>query len=139
MNLFNVGTFLLNSGRTSGYKVDCDELSDEDIQALARIIHDNIPFFAWVEGVPTGGLRLAEALQQYARPSETTVGLIVDDVLTTGGSMERLRADRTNVMGVVIFNRMPQSQTTPGWIKSVWRFGLYDVCQNVKVDNGKPV
>lgn len=124
MNLFNVGTFLLNSGRTSKFKVDCDALWDEDIQALAKIIHDNIPQFAWVEGVPTGGLRLAAALEQYARPSETTVGLIVDDVLTTGGSMERQRDFRHPVIGVVIFNRMPIGQVTPGWIKSVWYFGL---------------
>lgn len=123
MNLFRNGEFILNSGRKAFYKVDCDALTGDDIECLARLIKDNLPLFAWVEGVPTGGLRLAEALKPLAEPDCTEVGLIVDDVLTTGNSMEKQRAGR-NAMGVVIFNRMHNDQVTPGWIKSVWRMGL---------------
>lgn len=124
MNLFKSGEFTLNSGRTSFYKVDCDALTNEDIECLARLIKDNLPLFGWVEGVPTGGLRLAEALKPLAEPDHSITGLIVDDVLTTGNSMERQRDFRHPVMGVVIFNRMPMDNVTPGWIKSIWRIGL---------------
>lgn len=123
MNLFNSGEFTLNSGRKSFFKVDCDALTDEDIECLARLIKDNLPLFAWVEGVPTGGLRFAEALKPLCEPDSTTIGLIVDDVLSTGNSMEKQRDGRP-AMGVVIFNRMPMMNVTPGWIKSIWRIGL---------------
>lgn len=125
MNLFNSGEFTLNSGRKAFYKIDCDALTDKDIDCLARLVKDNLPLFAWVEGVPTGGLRLAEALKPLAEPNlpHVTVGLIVDDVLTTGNSMEKQRDGRA-AMGVVIFNRMHNDHITPGWIKSIWRIGL---------------
>lgn len=123
MNLFNSGEFTLNSGQKSFFKVDCDALTDRDIDCLARLIKDNLPLFGWVEGVPTGGLRLAEALKPLSEPDCTEIGLIVDDVLTTGNSMETQRAGRA-AMGIVIFNRMPMMNVTPGWIRSVWRYGL---------------
>jgi len=125
MDLFQSGEFILNSGRTSFYKVDCDALTDTDIECLARLIKNNLPLFAWVEGVPTGGLRLAGALKPLAEPDlpHVKIGLIVDDVLTTGNSMEKQRAGRA-AMGVVIFNRMPLMNITPGWIKYIWRWGL---------------
>lgn len=125
MNLFNSGEFTLNSGKTSFFKVDCDALTDEDIDCLARLIKDNIPLFAWVEGVPTGGLRLAEALKPLTEPDHTSIGLIVDDVMTTGNSMEKQRDGRA-AMGVVIFNRINKDSATisPGWIKSIWRMSL---------------
>lgn len=123
MNLFNSGEFTLNSGRKSSFKVDCDYLSDEDIEALARLIKDNLPLFAWVEGVPTGGLRLAEALKPLAEPDHSSIGLVCDDVLSTGNSMEVQRDGRA-AMGVVLFNRIPWGKISPGWIRSVWRYGL---------------
>lgn len=124
MNLFQSGEFILNSGVPSFFKVDCDALTDKDIECLARLIKDNLPLFAWVEGVPTGGLRLAEALKPLAEPDHSSRGLIVDDVMTTGNSMETQRGFRQSVIGVVIFNRIPEGQDSPGWIHSVWRMGL---------------
>ncbi|KKL20362.1 hypothetical protein LCGC14_2456230, partial [marine sediment metagenome] len=42
--------------------------------------------------------------------------LIVDDVLTTGASMEKQRAGRTNTIGAVIFAR----GDCPAWVKPLF-------------------
>jgi predicted phosphoribosyltransferase len=69
--------------------------------------------FGAVLGIPTGGLRLAYALKQYAIPSSDNI-LIVDDVLTTGNSMARAASpfQPEYVIGVVIFAR----GECPDWI-----------------------
>lgn len=106
MSLFELGNFTLASGQKSDYKIDCDSLTDDDIETIARMIDDNLRIkFRTVEGVPTGGLKLAEAMKQYATPDEPGVVLIVDDVWTTGSSMRKQRANRTSTTGAVIFAR----------------------------------
>ncbi len=112
MNLFQSGNFKLHSGRSSAWKIDCDALTDADIETLALMMREILPPFRRVEGVPRGGLRLAAAMQEYTTKSDRT--LIVDDVLTTGASMERQRSGRgvDNIIGAVIFARGP----CPFWI-----------------------
>ena len=124
MSLFNTGYYRLHSGEISNFKIDCDALTDEDIDAIALQLIHRLPLFQTVEGVPRGGLRLAEALQKYTVPRENgwykDVGyplLIVDDVYTTGGSMEEHRAGRYEAIGAVIFARKP----TPSWITPLFR------------------
>jgi hypothetical protein len=89
MDLFQLGDFTLNSGAKSRWKLECDALTPGDIEALAEMVRQMVGAFSSVEGVPRGGLRLAEALKPFAGISGPH--LIVDDVLTTGGSMERTR------------------------------------------------
>jgi hypoxanthine phosphoribosyltransferase len=91
-------------------------LGDEDIETLAKMIANSFSF-AFVLGIPTGGLRLAHALKQYATPISDTI-LIVDDVLTTGNSMERAfkQFQPQHVMGVVIFAR----GKCPDWITPIF-------------------
>lgn len=115
MNLFQRGNFTLNSGAKSQWKLECDALTDEDVETLALMIRDVVAAsmtggFGKVFGVPRGGLRLEKALQKYCDP-ENQVTLIVDDVLTTGGSMARF-ADKlanegkvTHFTGAVVFAR----------------------------------
>lgn len=112
--LFQLGDFRLHGGQTSPWKIDCDALSDEDLATLADWARRSIRPFGSVEGVPTGGLRFAAALAPYVTAGEPP--LIVDDVLTTGGSMEVQRAGR-HATGLVIFAR---SDPQP-WIKSIFR------------------
>lgn len=125
MSLFQTGFFKLHSGETSNFKIDCDFLTDEDINAIALQLVHRLPSFRSVEGVPQGGLRLAAALQQYVLPPSNggyykDIGypvLIVDDVYTTGASMDEQRDFRVGVVGAVIFARNP----TPAWITPLFR------------------
>ena len=120
MSLFQENDFISHSGLTLSWKIDCDSLNDEDIQTLAGIIGNRYGFKK-VIGIPSGGDRLASALKQYEDP-ELWSTLIVDDVLTTGASMEEARENLGDdmVMGVVIFSRMI-AEDCPSWIKPLFQ------------------
>lgn len=117
--LFIPGSFTTNSGLVLDWKIECDSLTDEDINTISCVIARRFRF-GCVVGVPTGGLRLANALKNLV---STGPLLIVDDVLTTGGSMERKRSEYKydpKTIGVVIFARQPP----PPWIHAMftlWR------------------
>jgi orotate phosphoribosyltransferase len=112
MNLFRSGEFTLASGAKSGRKIDCDALTDADWETLAAWAAEVLPPFGVVEGVPTGGLKFASALADHATLDAATGPLLIaDDVLTTGGSMERQRAGRLAI-GVVLFAR----GRLPDWV-----------------------
>lgn len=114
MSLFNVGNFTLHSGARSDFIIDCDALSDDDLEALARMAVNALPSFGSVVGVPRGGLRFAKILSQRATQGPT---LIVDDVLTTGASMQQMRSTlHSPTMGLVIFARC----AVPTWITALW-------------------
>ena len=123
-NLFQLGDFVLNSGAKSSWKLDCDALTDEDIRTLAQLIREIVPPFSSLEGIPQGGLRLAEALRPFISMGKN-VHLIVDDILTTGGSLERAKdirlkqgpAGRPACIGVVIFARGP----CPYWVRALFQ------------------
>lgn len=120
MSLFQLGNFVLHSGDTSGWKVDCDALSDRDIEALAYIGNTLIPYpFGRIVSIPRGGDRFAAAMQHYVNPSSDRV-LVVDDVLTTGESMKTVSRQYDLVTGLVIFARGP----VPSWIIPIWRLGV---------------
>lgn len=116
MSLFVDKQFTSHAGMRLDFKIDCDALTGSDIETLARIVAQK-HVFSEVIGVPRGGLRLAAALEQY----RMTTGclLIVDDVLTTGTSMEEACAQysRDDVEGVVIFAR----GLCPTWIKPIFQ------------------
>ena len=118
MNLFQKEDIKLRSGQQSDFKIECDALTDEDIKTLAYLISKKKEF-AYVVGVPTGGLRLATALQRYCDPKHTNKILLVDDVLTTGGAMEeeKKKYEASLIEGVVIFAR----GKCPDWITPVFQ------------------
>ncbi len=103
--LFQLGDFRLHSGDTSRYKIDCDALTDADLATCAALLALRVPPFGTVDPIPRGGNRLAEAMRRYANPT-VDLRLVVDDVLTSGGSMTKamwLRQSPT--WGAVIFAR----------------------------------
>ena len=109
--MINYGKFTAHSGNELTFKLECDDLTDADIDGLAQLISDKIPF-GEVIGVPTGGIRLATALFKYRTDSEIT--LVVDDVLTTGKSMNEYWCE--NSVGIVLFAR----GDCPEWITPVF-------------------
>lgn len=114
MNLFKCGHHILHSGQESWWKIDCDALTGDDIDTLAMLIADLTGPFGSVEGVPQGGLRLATRLRQYQTAGRL---LIVDDVWTTGASMEEWRAGR-EAIGAVIFAR----STVHPWVTALFQY-----------------
>ena len=120
LSLFQLGNFTLSSGIKSNFKVECDALTRDDWDALGALVREIVPEFCMVLGVPTGGLGLAEALSRYSGPNGPI--LLVDDVLTTGASMENLKARVVNyqerpIVGVVAFAR----GQCPSWITPLWQ------------------
>lgn len=120
-DLFQLGSFTLHSGQKSFFKIECDSLTAGEISCLARLMLDRVPPFGRVVGVPRGGVRFAAALQPYCRPDCPRV-LIVDDIYTTGQSIQRqrekalkeFRCHGDDIVGIVFIAReeIPDSWVT---------------------------
>jgi len=110
-NLFALTNFVSSAGIPLKWKIDCDALTDWDIETIAFVISEKFKFRA-VYGVPTGGIRLSKALEKYRTEGRF---LIVDDVFTTGKTMENARTDEDDI-GVVIVAR----GKCPSWITPVF-------------------
>lgn len=113
-HLFIKQYFTSHSGLSLPFKIECDALTDADIDTLAFLISGRYSFGS-VYGVPTGGERLAKALTPYITSGPR---LVVDDVLTTGKSMKQAKTSETDI-GVVIFSR---GISVPAWIKPIFRY-----------------
>ncbi len=121
MNLFQEGAFEARSG-VLPWKVECDALTDADWAWAAARVAERF----WIRnicGVPTGGMKFANALKEYEnRNGEYFV--IVDDVLTTGSSMEKARRNNARAemgvprVGIVMFARIRPAL----WIEPIWQF-----------------
>jgi hypothetical protein len=64
MNLFQKKTFKAHSGGIKHFKIECDALTNGDIETLAYIISRKVSFYD-VFGIPTGGIIIANALEKY--------------------------------------------------------------------------
>lgn len=104
--------FVLHSGDRSPFRINADALDDETLHACAAWLAEKLPPFGEVVGIPEGGLRLAKAMEAHATEGPV---LIVDDVLTTGRSMETEREGHE--IGAVLFARGP----CPEWITPLFR------------------
>lgn len=130
-DLFETGKFTLHSGDATFWRINADQLSAFDLRTLAALYAHHTRGYQEVVGIPRGGLAFANALRAHQQPKapaqEHRRVLVVDDVLTTGSSMMKMRrelldaqqiAGGIEVVGVVIFSR---SKVVPGWITPIWR------------------
>jgi len=124
MSLFIKGDFKSHSGLPLTWKIECDSLTDEDLDALATIAIWELPLFKAVVPIPIGGNRLAEILEKCTTAISSNI-IIVDDVLTTGKSMNDKKKElisygisEDNIYGLVIFDRSKKANEE--WIYSIF-------------------
>ena len=126
-DLFQAIDFTSHAGKALNWKIECDALSTQEWDCLAQMIYEyEHQSFGEVVGIPRGGLPLARALEGYATGNPEHPILIVDDVLTTGGSMNTFQMDyfrnrdpRRGYIGWVIFSRAPLEHAN-GWINALF-------------------
>lgn len=115
--MFRASEFISHSGKPLQFKIECDDLTNEDYDVLAQIINRHFVFGS-VFGIPNGGVKLQQALLPYCTKGPR---LVVDDVLTTGNSMKQHRLSHTDI-GVVIFARGP----CPLWVHPIFTLNIQD-------------
>jgi len=108
MTFMVLGDFPLHSGGIGKFKIECDDLTDDDIACFAWVISQKYSFNK-VYGIPRGGDRIAKALEKYIDPN-ALLPIVVDDVLTTGGSMleflQKKNLSPITAICVVLFSRI---------------------------------
>jgi len=123
MNIFQEVDFKSHSGLDLSWKIECDGVSKKEWKCLTEMIMDyeKRPFQSAI-GIPRGGVVLGSYLNQYSTENPDDPILIVDDVLTTGGSMEEFKRKRswrnpTKYIGWVIFAR----GFPPQWCRALFQ------------------
>ena len=123
-HLFVEEDFTGHSGGQLHWKIEMDALDGAEWKCIARMImeHETRPFQAAI-GIPRGGLTLSSYLNEYSTQNPEDPYLIVDDVLTTGGSMnffaEQYFRNRepNEYFGWVVFARKKPAT----WIKTLFQ------------------
>jgi len=123
MNIFQEVDFKSHSGLDLSWKIECDGVSKKEWKCLTEMIMDyeKRPFQSAI-GIPRGGVVLGSYLNQYSTENPDDPILIVDDVLTTGGSMEEFKRERmfrnpTKYIGWVVFAR----GFPPEWCRALFQ------------------
>jgi|TARA_R110002110_G_scaffold82753_1_gene215215 hypothetical protein len=122
MNLFQSVDFKSHAGLDLSWKIEMDALEDEEWVTISQMILELSEPFREAIGIPRGGTRLGKLLNQHGTGEKDNPILIVDDVLTTGGSMEdfkRMREFRnpTKYIGWVVFAR----GFPPQWCRALFQ------------------
>ena len=91
MDLFQKVDFKSSAGLDLTWKIECDAISNDEWECIAHMIVERANPFRSAIGVPRGGVKLAEILNEYGTGSYLDPVCIVDDVLTTGKSMEECK------------------------------------------------
>ena len=117
MNLFIKEDFISHAGLPLTWKVECDALTENDYEALAKIVSEKIEFRD-VKGIPVEGFHL-KCIKQYSSHKDSDPLLICDDVYTTGTSMREVYED--GAIGIVVFAR---NKISDDWIKAIWQISI---------------
>ena len=121
VDLFQKVDFKSHAGLDLSWKIEMDALSDNEWKCIAHMIIELSQPFRAAIGIPRGGLKLSGYLNDYgSTQKESDPYLIVDDVMTTGGSMEVFKKEHFNdkyVIGWVVFAR----SKVPIWCDALFR------------------
>ena len=121
-HLFQSVDFKSHSGLELKWKIECDALSDPEWFTISQMIMEKSVPFKEAIGIPRGGTKLGNLLNQYGTRKKEDPILLVDDVLTTGESMKEFKTKRTwrnpaDYIGWVVFARTK----TPKWITALFQ------------------
>ena len=122
MNLFQSVDFVSHSGLELKWKIECDALSDPEWFTISQMIMEiSVPFKEAI-GIPRGGTKLGNLLNQYGTGKREDPVLLVDDVLTTGESMNEFKRKRqwrnpVKYIGWVVFAR----NKCPDWVTALFQ------------------
>ena len=120
--LFQSVDFKSHSGLELKWKIECDAISDPEWFTISQMIMEiSVPFKEAI-GIPRGGTKLGNLLNQYGTRKKEDPILLVDDVLTTGESMKEFKTKRTwrnpaDYIGWVVFARTK----TPKWVTALFQ------------------
>jgi len=122
MDLFQSVDFKSHAGIDLSWKIEMDAITPPEWFTLSQMILELSEPFREAIGIPRGGMELGTRLNQYGTGNLKDPILIVDDVLTTGGSMEEFRRKRafrnpTKYIGWVVFAR----GYPPSWCKALFQ------------------
>ena len=136
-HLFIEEDFTGHSGGQLHWKIEMDALDGAEWKCIARMImeHETRPFQAAI-GIPRGGLTLSTYLNEYSTQNPEDPYLIVDDVLTTGGSMDEFKEEHfkdKKVVGWVVFARRKPAD----WINALFQMPKHSVDDTHKPEYNK--
>ena len=124
-NLFKAESFVSHSGLDLNWKIECDALSDPEWFTISQMIMEVSPPFREAYGIPRGGVKLGNLLRQYGTKKKEDPICIVDDVLTTGGSMIEYAETEFKGEDVIGWVGFARSQL-PDWINALFRMPYID-------------
>ena len=94
IDLFQKIDFTSHSGLDLSWKIEMDALSRDEWECIAHMISEQSVPFREAIGIPRGGTILGTLMNQHGTGKREDPICIVDDVLTTGGSMNEFKRKR---------------------------------------------
>ena len=124
IDLFQKIDFTSHAGLDLTRKIEMDALSHREWECITQMIMEISPPFREAIGIPRGGNVLGKLLNRHGTGKEEDPICIVDDVLTTGMSMNTYREEmdierwqKSCALGWVVFARV----RPPKWIKALFQ------------------
>lgn len=122
-HLFQEHDFIGHSGGQLHWKIEMDALDNAEWKCIATMIMELTQPFQEAIGIPRGGVKLGELLNEHSTGNPEHPICIVDDVLTTGGSfnyfIDQYLRNREPVpyIGWCVFAR----SQPPSWVKALFQ------------------
>ena len=120
IDLFQKVDFESHAGLDLSWKIEMDALSENEWKCITHMIMELSQPFRAAIGIPRGGVKLGQYLNEHSTQKEEDPYLIVDDVMTTGGSMTEYKKEHFKdkfSIGWVVFAR----SHVPIWCDALFR------------------